>query len=59
MLVKNIDSNELTQWLKQDEPPVLIDVRTPREMAQASIATGIPLPLVSLPLRINEIPKDK
>ncbi len=59
MLVKNIDSSELSQWLEQDEPPVLIDVRTPKEMAQASIPTGQPMPLTVLPLRMNEIPKDK
>ncbi|MBE9563497.1 MAG: rhodanese-like domain-containing protein [Proteobacteria bacterium] len=59
MLVKNIDSNELAQWLEQEEPPVLIDVRTPQEMVQASIPTGQPLPLTVLPLRMDEIPKNK
>ena len=59
MLVKNIDSNELTQWLKEDTPPVLIDVRTPKEMTQASIASGKPMPLNTLPARLNEVPRDE
>lgn len=59
MLVKNIDSNELAQWLKDETPPLLIDVRTPQEMAQASIPNGTPLPLNTLPLRVNEVPKDE
>jgi rhodanese-related sulfurtransferase len=45
MLIKEIDSNELAQWLKGEKPPVLIDVRTTQEMAQASIHNGKPLPL--------------
>ncbi len=59
MFVKNIDYNELAQWLEGDTPPILIDVRTPREMAQASIPNGKPMPLNILPLRLDEVPKDK
>jgi rhodanese-related sulfurtransferase len=59
MFVKNIDSNELAQWLKTETPPRLIDVRTTSEMAQASIPGGIPLPLNTLPVRLHEIPKDE
>lgn len=59
MFVKEINSNELAQLLDSDKPPVLIDVRTIQEMAQASINTGKPMPLNTLPARINEIPKDE
>jgi rhodanese-related sulfurtransferase len=59
MFVKNIDTNELAQWLNNENPPLLIDVRTTQEMAQASIPGGKPLPLNTLPLRLHEIPKDK
>ncbi|EIJ42593.1 Rhodanese-related sulfurtransferase [Beggiatoa alba B18LD] len=58
MLVKEIDSRELSEWLASDTPPRLIDVRTPQEMMQASIAKGEPMPLTVLPLRINDIPQD-
>jgi len=59
MQIKEIDSNELAQWLESEKPPVLIDVRTPQEMAQASISNGKPLPLNTLPFRLDEIPKDE
>lgn len=59
MLIKEIDSQELTQWLQTENPPLLIDVRTPQEMAQASIPNGKPLPLSLLPLRFNEVPKQE
>ena len=59
MFVKNLDSNELAQWLQKEVPPHLIDVRTPQEMAQAAIPNGKPLPLNLLPLRMNEVPKDE
>jgi rhodanese-related sulfurtransferase len=59
MLIKEIDSNELTQWLEEENPPVLIDVRTTQEMAQASIPNGKPLPLNTLPVRLDEIPKNE
>ena len=37
MLIKEIDSPELAQWLQTETPPLLVDVRTPQEMAQAAI----------------------
>lgn len=59
MLIKEINSNELAKWLEKEKPPVLIDVRTPQEMAQASIKSGKPLPLNTLPVRLDEVPKDE
>jgi rhodanese-related sulfurtransferase len=59
MFVKEINSQELARWLEAETPPQLIDVRTPQEMAQASIPKGKPLPLSVLPLRLHEVPKDE
>ena len=59
MFVKEIDSQELANWLADDKPPILFDVRTPQEMAQASIPNGKPLPLSLLPLRLAEVPQDE
>jgi rhodanese-related sulfurtransferase len=59
MFIKEMNSNELAQLLDGEKPPVLIDVRTIQEMAQASIKTGKAMPLNTLPARINEIPKDE
>ncbi len=59
MFIKEVNSNELNQWLKENPQILLVDVRSSQEMAQASIPNGKPLPLSLLPLRINEIPTDK
>lgn len=59
MLIKEIDAHELSQWLADSNPPRLIDVRTPTEMLQASIAKAEPLPLTVLPLRMNEVPQNE
>lgn len=58
MFIKEIDAQELSQWLAEDSPPTLIDVRTPQEMAQASLANAQAMPLTVLPLRFNEINQD-
>ncbi|MCK5718974.1 MAG: rhodanese-like domain-containing protein [Thiomargarita sp.] len=59
MFVKNIDSDELVELLEKKPIPILIDVRTPQEMAQASIPNGKPMPLNTLPLRLDEISKEE
>ncbi len=59
MLVKEINSRELAIRLASEKPPVLLDVRTPQEMLQASIPQGKPLPLSVLPLRIEEVPSEQ
>lgn len=59
MLVKEINAEELFQWLEKEQPPRLIDVRTPSEMSQAAIAKAYPLPLAMLPLRIQDVPRDE
>jgi len=63
MFVNNIEPNELVEWLKRENPPRLIDVRTPPEMMQQSIKTSAltiePIPLATLPMRFSEIPKDE
>jgi len=57
--IKEIESSELAQWLQQELPPLLIDVRTPQEMQHAGIPQGKPMPLIVLPLRLEEVPKDQ
>lgn len=60
MLVKNIDVHELAQMLDDDKNLVLIDVRTAGEMAAGVITeTPVQMPLVTLPMRINDIPRNK
>ncbi len=57
--MKEIDAKELSAWLNREDAPLLIDVRNPDEMKQAAISNATPLPLSVLPLRLNEIPRDK
>jgi rhodanese-related sulfurtransferase/glyoxylase-like metal-dependent hydrolase (beta-lactamase superfamily II) len=45
--------------LKSDEPPVLLDVRTPREWAGKHIEGSVNLPLNHLQERIGEVPRDR
>lgn len=59
MFIKEIEPMELNEWLQQEVPPKLIDVRTPQEMAQASIANADAIPLALLALNFNEVPEDE
>lgn len=59
MLYQEIDAKQLADWLASENPPYLIDVRTPEEMAQAAINGAEAIPLAVLPLRLNEVPKDR
>jgi glyoxylase-like metal-dependent hydrolase (beta-lactamase superfamily II) len=45
--------------LASADAPVSIDVRTPRERAEKSIAGSLPVPLNALSSRLNEIPRDR
>jgi rhodanese-related sulfurtransferase len=44
--------------MENGEPVTLIDVRSPQEVAQASIPGSVNIPLHTLPVRLNEIPDD-
>ena len=60
MLVKNIDAQELSTLLAGDDELLLIDVRTAREVAMGVITeTPEIMPMVTIPMRMSEIPKDK
>jgi hydroxyacylglutathione hydrolase len=43
----------------EDNPPLLLDVRNPRERAQKSIEGSMSIPLNHLSERANELPKDR
>ncbi len=58
-MVNEIDSESLSQRLKDPGPPVLIDIRTPAETAQGIIPGARLLPMHLIPLRLDEIPKER
>ena len=59
MFVKEIEASELSQLLEQKADIMLLDVRTPAEIAAGIIPSTEAMPLTVLPMRMNEIPKDK
>jgi hydroxyacylglutathione hydrolase len=49
----------LADELATQNPPVIIDIRTPREFATGHLANSINLPLSQLQQRIDEVPRDR
>lgn len=59
MYIKELDVSELAEMQENGSDFVLFDVRSPAEIAAGVIDGTLPLPLNLLPLRMDEIPKDK
>jgi rhodanese-related sulfurtransferase len=57
--INEVDTDELNDLINDGEEIVLIDVRSPAEIAQGAIPGAAHLPLHLLPLQLNQIPKDK
>lgn len=58
-MVNEIDSESLSQRLADTEDVLLVDIRTPAEIAQGMIPDALQLPMHLIPLQMNEIPKDR
>jgi len=58
-VINEIDSESLHERLAQGEDLVLVDIRTPAEVAQGAIPGAMELPMHLIPLRLAELPKDK
>ncbi len=53
--VNEIDASELGQWLENEADTFrIIDVREMMEIAQGTIPNAEPMPLATLPVRLNE-----
>jgi rhodanese-related sulfurtransferase len=58
--MKQITPPQLAEWL-QDESrraPFLLDVREPNEFAYCAIPGSVPMPMASVPARMQELPDD-
>ncbi len=55
---RTITADELAAELRQDPPPVLVDVREPWEAELASIPGSVLIPLGDLPNRVTELDSD-
>ncbi len=56
--IPRIDSYDLTEMLRDNEPVFVLDVRTEQELGQAKMAQAHHIPLDALPQRLAEIPRD-
>ena len=58
-MVNEIDSESLSQRLADTEDVLLVDIRTPAEIAQGMIPDALQLPMHLIPIRMSEIPKNR
>ena len=58
-MVNEIDSESLKARLEQGDDVLLVDIRTPAEIAQGAIPNAAQIPMHLIPLRIGELPKDR
>ena len=58
-MINEIDSQSLEGRLAGGEDLLLVDIRTPAEMAQGIIPGSSPLPMHLIPVRMNDLPRDK
>jgi len=54
-----IDLPTLLTWLGEASPPVLVDVRQPREYRRGHIAGVLSLPLTEVSRRLHELPRER
>lgn len=57
--IQEIDASGLKKLMNSEEQVHLIDVRSASEVAQGIIEGSEFMPLHTLPLRMNDLPKDK
>ncbi|SDX23783.1 rhd_2599 family sulfurtransferase [Thiocapsa roseopersicina] len=58
-MINEIDSESLHGRIAGGEDVLLVDIRTPAEIAQGAIPDAMQLPMHLIPIRISELPKDR
>lgn len=58
-LIKEIEVTELANLKQNGETVRVIDIRQPAELASGIIPGAEPLPMHTIPLRMNELPQDE
>ncbi len=58
-MINEIDSESLQERLARGDDLLLVDIRTPGEVAQGAIPGALEMPMHLIPLRLPELPKDK
>ena len=59
MFIKEVDSPQLVSKMEENDDLVIIDVREMHEINRGTIQGAIPMPMATIPVRLDEIPKDK
>ena len=59
MFIKEVDSPQLVSKMEEQDDLVIIDVREMHEISRGTIKGSIAMPMASIPVRLNEIPRDK
>ena len=54
--MKQISVQDLSGWLTQADPPVVLDVREPWEVALARVPGSVAIPMHEIPSRLAELP---
>jgi rhodanese-related sulfurtransferase len=58
-VVTEIDSESLNARLSNGDDLLLVDVRTPEEVAQGALPAAIHIPMAVIPVRAAELPRDR
>jgi rhodanese-related sulfurtransferase len=58
-VIVEIDSESLKARLDVEEDLLLVDIRTPAEVAQGAIPGALVLPMHLIPLRLDDLPRDR
>lgn len=58
-MINEIDSESLHGRISGGEDVLLVDIRTPAEIAQGAIPGAMQVPMHLIPIRISELPKDR
>jgi glyoxylase-like metal-dependent hydrolase (beta-lactamase superfamily II)/rhodanese-related sulfurtransferase len=59
VITERLSSQFAAELMSASQPPVVIDVRAPREREQKHIAASVSIPLNHLAERLRELPKDR
>lgn len=59
MFIKEIESPQLVSKMEENDDLVIIDVREMHEINRGTITGAIPMPMASIPVRLDEIPRNK
>jgi rhodanese-related sulfurtransferase len=58
-LVKEIDSDDLQTRMAEKEDLLLLDIRSAGELVQGVLPDAEHMPMHTIPMRIDELPRDK